>query len=148
MFSLAVTCLVITGLCAQPPAPLDLNLQKLLAGTFEKMHRDQLEMNKSRRAFLEEMIEMYEKDLKGQSLYPQSQASRIRQDLVALRETVQYMKSVQRELEGWERERKTNPTSQTDSAAIDRLERLYKEHQSWREAWDRGLIAPRPRVKK
>ncbi len=115
-------------------------------GVIAKMNREQLEISRTRRHFLEEMIEMYEKMLTDPELiWSPASVEQVRHELAKWRETVKFMQVVQGELEKWEKEKQRNPGRETDSNAIKRLEKAAKEHSDWLEAFRVGRISPMPR---
>lgn len=158
MFSTLMVCLALTGrLGLDHPQPPDHRLQGLqLPGQQKEFDRTSLERTKRCRIFLEESIEMYEKDLKEYqslhqrfpSIFTPDQANRDRNHLELLRGWLKHEKKMEEALECYLRESEVNPGSATERALNDRLDKQIKEHEAWLKAWDRGLIAPPPREKK
>ncbi|MCI0699750.1 MAG: hypothetical protein L0241_01520 [Planctomycetia bacterium] len=145
-----VMCLALTGrLAPDPPSPPERSPEERLLDSFiEPLHRHQLELTKSRRVFLEGMIEWYEKQLTDPSLgwnYTPKGANQLRHQLEGWRYQVEFMKKLEAELERYERQRKVNPGSETDSKAIARLEKMFDDWQAWKKAWESGVVAPMPR---
>ena len=135
---------------ATPPVSPKQGSQVLPWSDIETIYRFELARTKSRRAFLEETIATFEKDLKeSPPLYTPEQAVRVRRNLDKWREQVQFMKRYEWELELWKQQREQNPGSETDEKALERLGALLKEWNAWQDAQERPTnVAPPPREKK
>jgi len=105
---------------------------------------EHLESNRRAIAIVESAIELCEADLKELPNTPE-RAGKLRRELDEMRGHLQFLKRYEQALEWGMRQRKLNPGPETDREAISRREKVTKEWKTWRDAWDRGLIAPMPR---
>lgn len=148
MFSTLTLCVTMAGRFGICPPQLDHPWNPLRERAVERLHREFLERNKSRVVFLEEMIEWWEKLAADSTLHTPAEANKLRQDVPHWRAHLQHMKNVQVVLEWYEQQQKLNPGPKTEREAMDRLDKLIQEWDLWEFKWERGLIAPPPRVKK
>src|SRR5262245_49596945 len=147
MLSSLVMCLAVAGrLSADSPSPNHQFPALPLSGTdIDSFCRDRLERARRGRIFLEETIKWQEKMIQEPDFYTQEEADHIRQQVAGWRENLEFLKQHEQILEWYERQRKVNPGPDTEQAMIDRLEKLLKEWDGWREF----SRAPMPReVKK
>lgn len=113
----------------------------------EAFHRQELERTRRTRANMETYIKWMEKWQPG-SINSARNNDFIQNEIAECRGELEFMKKREQILEWYEQQRKLNPGAETDRAAFDRLDKLYKEHEAWSKAWKAGRIAPTPREKK
>src|SRR5262245_8069641 len=145
MLSSLVLCLALAGWL---DADLPQQPHKSIPGLPRVDPRERLEDARRAIAIVESGIESIEADLKEFPDTPE-RAAKLRRDLDEMRGHLQFMKRYEQVLEWGVQQGKLNPGPETDREAISRREKVTKEWKTWRDAWDRGLIAPMPReVKK
>src|SRR2546423_849187 len=129
--TLALCVALAVRLDTDPPTSPGPRLQPFPWRNLEEYRVQQLELARSRRAFMEENIALFEWALnfKKWPLYTPEEAVRKRHDLEKWCMSMEFVKRYEQELELWGEERERNPGSATDKRALDRIGKLLKEEE-------------------